>query len=153
MQPILSLYTVNLLAPDLSTMQFLTLSIVNPDIFRAAQTFSDTAYGEVCIFYCGCSGINSTLATEEGSWWFSESKFINSNGLPPILTPSSFAGSSPPPLCDYFPTQVLLSALCVWILAPSLLNLGVCGLVFEAMTKQATVLYPYTGANHYGQRS
>jgi hypothetical protein len=94
---------------------------VNPDIFRAAQTFSDTAYGEVCICYCGCSGINGTLATEEGSWWFSESKFINSNGLPPILTPSSFAGSSPP----------LLSVLCVWILAPSLLNLGVCGLVLK----------------------
>ncbi len=131
MQPILSLYTVNLLAPDLSTMLFLILSIVNPDVSRGARTFSDTAYGEVCICYCGCSGINSTLATEDGSWWFSESKFINSNGLPPILTPSSFAGSSPPPLCDYFPTQVLLSALCVLNLCPSLLNLGVCGLVLK----------------------
>jgi hypothetical protein len=104
---------------------------VNADIFRGAQTVSDTAYGAVCICYCGCSGINGTSATEEGSWWFSESKFINSNGLPPILTPSSFASSSPPPLCDDFPTQVLLSVLCVWILAPSLLNLGVCGLVLK----------------------
>jgi len=127
MQPILSLYTVNLLAPDLSTMWFLTLSIVNPDISRAARIFSDTAYGGVCICYCGCSGINGT----EGSWWFSESESINSNGLPPILTSSSFAGSSPPPSCDYFPTRVLLSVLCVWILAPSLLNLDVCGLVLK----------------------